>query len=36
MTNHVFAIQVPAGDRRWVYQIPTSEMEANTHMVQNQ
>lgn len=35
-SNHVFAIQVPAGDRRWVYQIPTSEMEANTHMVQNQ
>ena len=34
-SNHVYAIDVPAGDRRWVYQIPISEIEANPNMVQN-
>lgn len=34
-SNHVYAIDVPAGDSRWVYQIPISEIEANPNMVQN-
>ena len=35
-SNHVFKIAVPAGDEKWTYQIPKSEMESNPNMVQNE
>ena len=34
-SNHTFMIRVPAGDKRWVYQIPQDEIEANSLIVQN-
>ena len=35
-SNHIFKIAVPAGDEKWTYQIPKSEMESNPNMVQNE
>ena len=35
-SNHTFMITVPAGDKRWVYQIPQDEIEANSLIVQNE
>ena len=34
-SNHTFMVKVPAGDKRWVYQIPQDEIESNSQMVQN-
>ena len=35
-SNHTFMVKVPAGDKRWVYQIPQDEIESNSQMVQNE
>lgn len=35
-SNHTFFVQVPPTDKRWVYQIPKSEIEANSQIVQNE
>ena len=35
-SNHMFNVVVPAGDKRWVYQIPQAEIESNAKMVQNE
>ena len=35
-SNHTFMVKVPAGDKRWVYQIPQDEIEANSLIVQNE